>query len=227
MEGAGRGTGELLPRCPERAVKHYHQPFFLSGTGELIIIGTPETLPAQKATLRGGPELFSCRFHLENGSLALLFIPGTEDLSFVKTDAEREEIDEESYLQNHEKRVLRVLVADDSYVMRQNLKEIFQENGMEGVAETSNGRQALYEYGQHLPDLVTMDISMPIMDGLTAVKKILEKHPEATVIISSVEGQKSKLFQAIKGGAKHFLVKSITREKTMAVIKKVFTEKYS
>lgn len=121
--------------------------------------------------------------------------------------------------------MLRVLIADDSFVMRQNIKEILEENGMQVVAEAANGKQACMEYDENLPDLVTMDINMPIMDGLTALKRILAKHPQANIIMISAEGQKNRLFQAIKGGAKHFIVKPITRKKTLEVIQRVMKGK--
>ncbi len=116
---------------------------------------------------------------------------------------------------------MRVLIADDSYIMRNNLRKIFEDNGMEVVAEATNGMQACFEYSCHLPDLVTMDINMPIMDGLTALKKIIAKHPDARIIMVSAEGQKHKLFQAMKSGAKHFLVKPIAKEKTITIVMEV------
>ncbi len=121
-------------------------------------------------------------------------------------------------------KAVRVLIADDSYVMRNNLRKIFEDHGMEVVAEAANGMQACFEYDRHLPDLVTMDINMPVMDGLTALKNIIARHPDAKVIMVSAEGQKNRLFQAIKNGAKHFLVKPITKEKTIEITEEVLSK---
>lgn len=119
--------------------------------------------------------------------------------------------------------MMRVLVADDSFVMRNNLKKIFEKNGFKIVGEASNGREVCLAYDRLLPDLVTMDINMPVMDGISALKKIRKKHPQARIIMISAEGQKSMLFQAIKAGAKHFLVKPITSTKTMEVVEEVLS----
>lgn len=121
------------------------------------------------------------------------------------------------------KMMLRVLIADDSFVMRNNLRKIFEKNGLKVVGEASNGEEVCRAYDRLLPDLVTMDINMPIMDGIAAVKKIIAKHPQATIVVVSAEGQKNTLFKAIKSGAKHFLVKPITIEKTMKVIEEVLS----
>ncbi len=117
---------------------------------------------------------------------------------------------------------IRVLVADDSFVMRNSLKRIFESTIIEIVAEAATGIQACYEYAHHKPDVVTMDINMPVMDGLAALKLIIENDPDAKVIMVSTENQKRMLFQAIKMGAKHYLVKPINKEKTIKTILEVY-----
>jgi two-component system, chemotaxis family, chemotaxis protein CheY len=113
---------------------------------------------------------------------------------------------------------IRVLVADDSFVMRNSLKRIFEATNIEIVAEAATGIQACYEYAHHKPDVVTMDINMPVMDGLAALKLIIENDPDAKVIMVSTENQKRMLFQAIKMGAKHYLVKPINKDKMIKTI---------
>lgn len=119
--------------------------------------------------------------------------------------------------------MINVLIADDSYVMRNNLKKIIEKNGLKVIGEATNGIEACKAYERLKPDLVTMDINMPYMDGLAALKKILSRNPEAKIIVVSAEGQKDILFKAIKAGAKHFLVKPINQKKTMEVIAQVLS----
>ncbi len=118
----------------------------------------------------------------------------------------------------------RVLIAEDSFVMRNNLRQIFEGNNFEVVAEATTGVQACHQYDHHLPDLVTMDINMPVMDGITALKNIIAKHPDARIIMVSAEGQKRQLLQALKLGAKHYLVKPINEEKTLTTVMEVINE---
>ncbi len=116
---------------------------------------------------------------------------------------------------------IRVLIAEDSFIMRNNLRQIFESSNFEVVAEAATGIQACYDYDHYKPDLVTMDINMPVMDGITALKNIINKYPEAKIIMVSAEGQRKKLLQAMKYGAKHYLVKPINKEKTLETVKEV------
>ncbi len=125
---------------------------------------------------------------------------------------------------NYKSQKIRVLIADDSHVMRNSLKRILESSNIEVVAEVATGIQACYEYAHCKPDVVTMDINMPVMDGLAALKLIIEKDPDAKVIMVSTENQKSKLFQALKFGAKHYLIKPINREKTINTIIEVYEQ---
>lgn len=115
----------------------------------------------------------------------------------------------------------RVLIADDSIIMRKNLKSILTEAGHTVVAEASNGIQAYSEYEKFTPDLVTMDITMPILDGLQAVKKIIRSFPDAKIIMISAFDQKNMVFQALETGAKHYIMKPITPEKVLSVVNEV------
>lgn len=112
----------------------------------------------------------------------------------------------------------RILVVDDSPVMRRNIIIILKNDGHEIVAEASNGMQALNEYELHMPDLVTMDITMPLLDGIEAVKRIIKKFPEAKIVMISALGHKDRVFEAIKSGAKHYIIKPFAKEKVTEVI---------
>ncbi len=116
-----------------------------------------------------------------------------------------------------------VLIVDDSSVMRRNLKMLFKDAGHNVVAEAADGKQGYLEYEKHLPDLVTMDISMPIMDGVEAVEKILAEFPEAKIIMISALDQKNMVFNALRAGAKHYIVKPITIKKVTNIVDKVLT----
>jgi YesN/AraC family two-component response regulator len=114
-----------------------------------------------------------------------------------------------------------ILIVDDSILMRRNLRVLLAEAGHEVVAEASNGMEGYREYAKHLPDLVTMDITMPIMSGLDSLKKIIATYPEAKVIMISALDQKSMVFEAIQNGAMHYILKPITLEKMLMTINTV------
>ncbi|HOK62350.1 MAG TPA: response regulator [Soehngenia sp.] len=101
----------------------------------------------------------------------------------------------------------RVLVVDDAIFMRMKLKDILEKNGFEVVAEAQNGIEAIEKYKAERPDLVTMDITMPEMDGITALKEIKKIDPNAKVIMCSAMGQQSMVMEAIQSGAIDFIVK--------------------
>ncbi len=111
-----------------------------------------------------------------------------------------------------------ILVVDDSPIMRKNLKAILTKSGYTVVAEAANGLDAYYAFEQHRPDLVTMDITMPVMDGIQATKKITTAFPEARIVVISAFDQRTMLFEAMENGAKHYIIKPITAEKLLTVI---------
>lgn len=119
----------------------------------------------------------------------------------------------------------RVLVVDDALIVRKILRTYFEDAGHVVVDEAANGEQAIQAYGNHLPDLVTMDITMPGMDGIEALKKIMENHPEAKVIIISALGQQHKVFAALENGAKHYVLKPLDREKLLSISEQVLQQK--
>ncbi|MFW6034669.1 MAG: response regulator [Halothermotrichaceae bacterium] len=116
-----------------------------------------------------------------------------------------------------------VLVVDDSFVMRNNLRRIFEKAGHEVVAEAANGRQAVLSFTKYNPDIITMDISMPVMDGIETTKKITKNSKNAKIIIVSAFDQRKKVFEAIENGAKHYIIKPITKIKVLDVLEKVLS----
>ena len=120
----------------------------------------------------------------------------------------------------------RILVVDDSIVMRKNLATILKGEGHEIIGEASNGRQAIAQYEELKPDVVTMDISMPIMSGVEAVQKIIGKYPDAKIIMISAVNQKKMVFNAINSGAKHYIIKPIDTKKVISVVNEVIHTDY-
>jgi len=115
----------------------------------------------------------------------------------------------------------RILVVDDADVMRMMIKDILTKNGYEVVGEAADGVQAVERYQELKPDLVTLDITMPEMDGITALKKIKEIDPQAKVIMCSALGQQAMVIDAIQAGAKDFIVKPFQAERVLEAIRKV------
>lgn len=114
----------------------------------------------------------------------------------------------------------KVLVVDDATFMRMVIKDILTKNGFEVVGEAGNGIEALAVYKVEKPDIVTMDITMPKMDGIEAVKAIKQINPAAKIIMCSAMGQQSMVMDAIKAGAKDFIVKPIQADRILEAIKK-------
>ena len=115
----------------------------------------------------------------------------------------------------------RVLIVDDAAFMRMMIKDILQKNGFEVIGEASNGIEAVDLYKKEKPDVVTMDITMPDMDGIEAVKEIKNFDPTAKVIMCSAMGQQSMVMDAIKSGAKDFIVKPFQADRVLEAIRKV------
>lgn len=116
-----------------------------------------------------------------------------------------------------------ILIVDDSPIMRRNLKKILINGGYNIIAEASDGLQAIEQYEKHLPDLVTMDITMPIMNGLDALKKIIEKFPDAKIIMISAIEEKDKVYTALKCGAIQYILKPISPDRILALLKDVLS----
>jgi two-component system, chemotaxis family, chemotaxis protein CheY len=109
----------------------------------------------------------------------------------------------------------KVMIVDDAGFMRNILKNIVTEAGFEVVCEAKDGLQAINLYAQHHPDLVTMDVTMPEMDGLEAVMTILKVYPDAKFIMCSALGQQNTVLDSIRAGAKDFIVKPFDRDRVI------------
>jgi len=116
-----------------------------------------------------------------------------------------------------------VLVVDDSTIMRRNLSAILTNAGHTIVAEAANGELGVKEYKKRKPDLVTMDITMPILDGISAVKQIMAVDPEAQIIMISSLDQKFMVLTALQNGARHYIIKPFSPEKVIKVIEDVLS----
>lgn len=113
-----------------------------------------------------------------------------------------------------------ILVVDDAAFMRLMLKDILTQNGYSVVAEAANGAEAVDLYKKIKVSLVTMDITMPDMDGITAIKKIREYDPDARIIVCSAMGQQAMVLEAIQSGAKDFIVKPFDAERVIDAVQK-------
>ncbi len=114
----------------------------------------------------------------------------------------------------------KVLIVDDAAFMRMMIKDILVKNGFDVVGEAENGAQAVEKYKETSPDLVTMDITMPEMDGITALKEIKQIDASARIIMCSAMGQQSMVIDAIQAGAKDFIVKPFQADRVLEAINK-------
>lgn len=114
----------------------------------------------------------------------------------------------------------RLLIVDDALIMRMRIREIALQAGWEVVAEASNGSQAVELYRHLKPDLVTMDIVMPNMDGVEALKAIREEEPSSRVCMVSAVNQKEKLAECIRLGAIDFIVKPFEKAQLVSLFEK-------
>lgn len=117
----------------------------------------------------------------------------------------------------------KVLIVDDAAFMRMMIKDILEKNGFEVVGEASNGIKAVEIYKKERPDVVTMDITMPDMDGIEAVKQIKAFDPSSRIIMCSAMGQQSMVMDAIRAGAKDFIVKPFQADRVLEAIRKAIS----
>lgn len=113
-----------------------------------------------------------------------------------------------------------VLIADDAAFMRMMIKNILTEGGYEVVGEAENGAVAVAKHRELRPDLTTMDITMPEMDGLSALKEIRDGDPSARVVMCSAMGQQSMVIESIQAGARDFIVKPFQPDRVLEAVRK-------
>lgn len=114
----------------------------------------------------------------------------------------------------------RILVVDDAMFMRATVKRILEQGGYEVVDEAENGELAVRKYSEHKPDAVLMDITMPIMDGVSAAKAILKSDPSAVVLMCTAIGQQNMVIEAIQAGVKDYIVKPFQPERVIEGVNK-------
>ncbi len=116
---------------------------------------------------------------------------------------------------------VKVLIVDDAAFMRMMIKNILSKSGYDIVGEAENGVQAVAKFKELKPELVTMDITMPEMDGISAVKEIKKLDPAAKIIMCSAMGQQAMVIDAIQAGAKDFIVKPFQPNRVLEAVQKV------
>lgn len=114
-----------------------------------------------------------------------------------------------------------ILIVDDAAFMRMMIKDVLTKNGFEVIGEAENGQKAVEKYKELDPELTIMDITMPEMDGIEAVKEIKNLDGNAKVIMCSAMGQQAMVIEAIQAGAKDFIVKPFQADRVIEAVKKV------
>ena len=114
-----------------------------------------------------------------------------------------------------------ILICDDAAFMRMMIKDILTKNGYNIVGEAENGAKAVEKYAELKPDLVLMDITMPEMDGIEALKKIKAADANASIIMCSAMGQQAMVIESIQSGAKDFFVKPFQADRVLEAVQKV------
>ncbi|MBX3721738.1 MAG: response regulator [Turneriella sp.] len=120
---------------------------------------------------------------------------------------------------------MRILIADDSMMVRRILEKFATQLNLEVVGAAANGREALKMFQDLKPDIVSLDITMPEMDGLTAMQKILEVGPEAKIVIVSAVNSKDTIVQAMNAGAKAYIVKPFDEGKIVQTFTDIINSK--
>ncbi|QSO51710.1 response regulator [Alicyclobacillus curvatus] len=115
----------------------------------------------------------------------------------------------------------KIMIVDDAAFMRMMLKNTLEEGGHMVIGEAVNGRDAVEKFAELRPEVVTMDITMPDMDGIEAVRTIMGRHPEARILMCSAMGQQQMVLDAIQAGAKGFIVKPFNKQKVLEEIERV------
>ena len=115
----------------------------------------------------------------------------------------------------------KIMIVDDAAFMRMMIKNTLTKNGFSDFVEAQDGAEAVEKYDAEKPDMVFMDITMPNMDGLQALKKIKEGNPDARIVMCTAMGQPSMVVEAIKYGAKDFIVKPFNAERIVEAVSQI------
>lgn len=115
----------------------------------------------------------------------------------------------------------KILIIDDTAFMRLAIKTMLEENGFDIIGEAENGEVGLIKYKETKPDIVTMDITMPVMDGIQSLKAILQYDPKAKVVMVSAMGQESMVKEAVMNGAKSFIIKPFKEEHVVKTLTQI------
>ena len=118
----------------------------------------------------------------------------------------------------------KIMLVDDAAFMRMMVKNALTKAGYDNFVEAQDGAEAVRKYGEEKPDMVIMDITMPNMDGLQALKKIRESHPDAKIVMCTAMGQEGMVVDAIKSGAKDFIVKPFKPERVLKTVTSIVGE---
>ncbi len=118
----------------------------------------------------------------------------------------------------------KIMIVDDAAFMRVTLKDLLTKAGHEVVCEAENGKDALSKYKVHQPDIVTMDITMPEMDGIEALKQLKDEYPDVKVVMITAVGQQANVMEALKLGAKDFIVKPFQPDRVSEALNRVLAE---
>ncbi len=114
-----------------------------------------------------------------------------------------------------------VLIVDDAAFMRVTIKNMLEKNGYSVIGEAENGKVAVVKFNELKPDIVTVDITMPEMDGLTALKAIMQINGDAKIVMMTAMGQQGMVKEAVMSGAKGFIVKPFKEETVIAALAKL------
>lgn len=118
---------------------------------------------------------------------------------------------------------IKVLIVDDVLFARKSLCELLTGQGWEVVGEASNGQEAIEQYLSLKPDVVTMDLTMPVLDGIAAIEGIIDHDPRAKIVVCSMNGQPDVIYKAIQAGARDFVLKPYQKERIVSAVEKAAT----
>jgi len=114
---------------------------------------------------------------------------------------------------------MKVLIVDDSGTTRVRLSQMLKQSGIGAeIVEARDGQEAIYKYKIEKPDIVTMDLTMPKMNGIEAIQKLVEINPDVKIVVISAVSQKKLVMEALKSGAKHYLTKPFDDKKLMSLL---------